>query len=170
MSGEVETANEAFSQNDVGQLIGYSRIGYKGGYGYTATVWNADGTAVNIGGGPSDSYLFTFGYGINNVGQAVGNTVDIVSRNTFATLWDNGTTFNLNDLVSNSILGNWYLEIATGINDNGWIVGEMYNRNGGESVTFLLTPDAPSAVPLPAAVWLFGSALGGFGLMRRRKA
>ena len=29
---------------------------------------------------------------------------------------------------------------------------------------------APASVPVPAAVWLFGSALGGFGFMRRRSA
>src|SRR5690606_7225886 len=33
-----------------------------------------------------------------------------------------------------------------------------------------LTVTATSTVPVPGAVWLFGSALGVFGFMRRRKA
>lgn len=31
------------------------------------------------------------------------------------------------------------------------------------------TSSAPSAVPVPAAVWLFGSALAGLGYVRRRR-
>jgi len=54
---------------------------------------------------------------------------------------------------------------ATGINDNGQITG--YGANAlGQAHAFLLTP---SAVPIPAAVWLFGSALAGFIGFNRRK-
>ena len=47
---------------------------------------------------------------------------------------------------------------ATGINDNGWIVGDATNINSGLTHAFLLSP---TTVPVPGAVWLFGSGLIG---------
>ena len=41
--------------------------------------------------------------------------------------------------------------------------------NGGGNIADLSNVRAFSAVPIPAAVWLFASALGGLGWMRRRK-
>jgi hypothetical protein len=41
--------------------------------------------------------------------------------------------------------------------------------NGGSSVAELSNVRAFSAVPVPAAVWLFGSALGALGWVKRRK-
>jgi hypothetical protein len=41
--------------------------------------------------------------------------------------------------------------------------------NGGSSVAELSNVRAFSTVPVPAAVWLFGSALGALGWVRRRK-
>ena len=35
---------------------------------------------------------------------------------------------------------------------------------------FLIGPDTTSVVPVPAAIWLLGSALGGLGWLRRRQA
>ena len=47
------------------------------------------------------------------------------------------------------------------------------DENGGLTLTgvsiFLLPGGTITAVPVPAAMWLFGSALGGLGWMRRRK-
>lgn len=53
------------------------------------------------------------------------------------------------------------LSVATAISANGqWIVG-----NGSEGV--FLANLAP--VPIPAAAWLFGGALGGLGVLKRRQ-
>jgi hypothetical protein len=51
--------------------------------------------------------------------------------------------------------------------------GDMYQTDGGDYF-FSRTAEVShqirgSAVPIPAAVWLFGSALAGLGWMRRRK-
>ena len=46
---------------------------------------------------------------------------------------------------------------------NGIPLGEVINDEGGELMTF-------QVVPVPAAVWLFGSALGLLGWVRRRSA
>jgi hypothetical protein len=51
--------------------------------------------------------------------------------------------------------------------------GGYYQTDGGDNF-FSVTGDVShqirgSAVPIPAAVWLFGSALAGLGWMRRRK-
>jgi probable HAF family extracellular repeat protein len=55
------------------------------------------------------------------------------------------------------------LKTAYDINENGDIVG-VGVTSIGEERAFLLT-----AVPVPAAVWMFGSALGVLGWLRRRK-
>ena len=60
--------------------------------------------------------------------------------------------------------------------NNPYASGQLYDsRNddllgcdaGGCDLDFSVTP---SAVPVPAAVWLFGSALLGLGVVKRRKA
>ena len=111
---------------------------------------------------------------INDMGLIVGTrgNENGINSNSRAMIWDlaNGQVTDLNTLTNLS-LADWVLGEAADINDKGWIVGNAYNSLTGASAGFLLTPDGtPSAVPLPAAVWLFGSALGGFGLMKRRKS
>jgi probable HAF family extracellular repeat protein len=103
-------------------------------------------------------------YGINASGQVVGSSV--VSNNivTHAFLYSGGDLVDLNTLIDPGL--GWTLHTANGINDNGQIVGQGFI--GGVSFrAFLLTPITP--VPVPAAVWLFGSALAGMGVISRRK-
>jgi hypothetical protein len=44
--------------------------------------------------------------------------------------------------------------------------GKDYNNN---TFGLSLVSGSVSAIPIPAAIWLFGSALGGLGWMRHRK-
>ena len=55
-----------------------------------------------------------------------------------ASLYSGGAWSNLNAAVINAPAG-WTLEEATGINDNGWIVGYGINPSGVQDA-FLLTP------------------------------
>ncbi len=71
-------------------------------------------------------------------------------------------------LLANGATGltGWTLEIANGISADGrWVVGAGTNPSGyREAFLAVLQP-----VPLPAAAWLFGSALGVvLGLVRRQ--
>jgi uncharacterized membrane protein len=81
--------------------------------------------------------------------------------NDHAVIWYNGGILDLNSLVN---LGSeWdYLASAQAINDLGEIVG--YGYINGELHAFKASP-----VPVPAAVWLFGSGLLGIiGIGRKR--
>ena len=87
-----------------------------------------------------------------------------------AFIWDAdaGTRFLKDVLIEAGVdLTGWGIGNAYGISDDGLtIVGNATNPDG-ERVIFIaeLTP-----VPVPAAYWLFGSALGLLGWMSRKKA
>ena len=60
-------------------------------------------------------------------------------------------------------------ELPLGDFESSFFSLELSSASGGALVTGTLDTLAPSAVPLPAAVWLFGSALLGLGVARRRR-
>jgi hypothetical protein len=68
------------------------------------------------------------------------------------------TPINLNQLIFNADAGQIYT-IAIG----GWKDGAWFEIKDGYALNV-------AAVPVPAAVWLFGSAIAGLGLANRRKA
>ena len=70
---------------------------------------------------------------------------------------------DLNSLVDPA--SGWNITIAQAINDSGQIVGG--GTINGQTHAFLMTP---TAVPVPAAVWLFCSGLLGLVGVARRKA
>ena len=102
--------------------------------------------------------------GINNAGQVVGRfgNASRTQERAFATI--NGEMTDLNTVIA--INSGWLLLDATDINNSGYIVGTGVTPSG-RIHAFLLTP---VAVPLPAAVWLFGSALLGWTAKWRGKA
>ncbi len=67
--------------------------------------------------------------------------------------------------------GDYNLQLADAI--GGFNTGDTLGSNQNHSDYQLqFSADAPftvTAVPVPAAVWLFGSAMTGFGLLRRKK-
>jgi len=88
----------------------------------------------------------------------------ILGERTAATegLWDNDTTVPGEWDITNvscpaSICGS----------DRDYVTADFLN-NGGE-IAELSNVRAFSVVPIPAAVWLFGSALAGLGFAKRRK-
>lgn len=89
-----------------------------------------------------------------------GNPLDILNANGFELL-GNGNAFlaaTLNDGIFKTQLFN--IDLATGV------ASQLGTFNG----TLNGLAAAPSAVPVPAAAWLFGTALFGFAGFRRKSA
>ena len=84
-----------------------------------------------------------------------------------ATLWNGATVTDLNSFLdASTVSAGWVLYEATGINDNGWIVGNASNSLLGiQSHAFLLTP-VPEAETW--AMMLTGLGLVGWTTLRRR--
>lgn len=109
---------------------------------------------------PTLGGFYTYGRGINDAGDVVGSS-QAGYGDLHAFLYTNGGISDLNDLID-PMLG-WTLTDAADINDLGQIVGQ--GTIGGQTHAFVLT-----AVPAPAAAWLFGSGLAGlWGATRRRR-
>jgi len=130
------------------------------GVGGEAIVWNTDGSVVYLGtlGGTSSR-----AYSIND-DDIIAGTAMIEGDIQHAMISEDGQTIvDLNDLVID-MTGWETLNIAYDISENGDIVG-VGTLSDGTQQAFLLT-----AVPVPAAAWLFGSALGLLGWLRRKRS
>ena len=128
------TKNCGDAINASGQVAGYSY--FKGNSVFHAALWN--GTAItDIGafdGGNSEAM------GINASGDVVGYSFD-AQINVAAFLYTGGRMIDLNTLVPPG--EDWQLQIASGINDNGWIVGQGHHN--GVSTNFILKPNQGTA-------------------------
>lgn len=96
---------------------------------------------------------------INDAGLAVGYSAPAGVEEGVATLWRDGRAYDLNSLLGPDAAG-WSLVSATGIDDDGTIVG--FGRHNGEFASFRITP-----VPEPATLAALG--LGLTSILRRRK-
>jgi len=167
MAGAGGTINPAAFAN---MTIG----GYDGSAPAAAGATEADYTALSIA-------TFTFGFfgpvgiytaetdGVNSgfaapTGDLTGSDLSL-DLSSWTAYW-NGTSFNQGGMINTTVDGSgnftasWTAEV---------IGGAFNGQIGSWEITGTVT--APAEVPVPAAVWLFGSGLIGLaGIARRRKA
>jgi probable HAF family extracellular repeat protein len=109
---------------------------------------------------------------INEAGQVVGYSYALDNSDFYmrAFIWNGSTMIDLNSLMAvDTVSEDWHLTSATGINDNGWVVGEAYNSNLNEYHAYLLTPIPVAPVPEPETYALFMAGLGLMGFIARRR-
>ncbi len=122
-------------------------------------VWDTDGNLLNVfdslGGNGSRAWS------LNDEGVIVGYLVSNNAQRAMVS-YDGVNMVDLNTLVDLSETGFMSLDEAYDINASGQIVG-VGTLSDGSRGAFIIT-----AVPVPAAVWLFGSGLGLLGFSRRK--
>jgi len=158
-------SSAAYGINDAGQVIGFSNLA--GSYDYHATRWDGT-TPIDLGtlGGPN-----SVAFAINNRGQAVGFSDVVRVPRRHAVLWDGATPTDLNSFLDLATLNaGWYLDVAKGINDSGWIVGQAVNTFTGEQHAYLLSVAPVLSEPGTCVLLLVGLCLAGLPRGRRHAA
>ena len=125
--------NVALSLNNRGQVVGFSDL--QGDAIFHPFIWKKKTGMTDLGVLPGDT--FGFSSGVNNWGQAVGQSCD-ASGNCRGFLWENGTMTDLNTLIP----AHSNLQILSGkwINDDGVIVGQAYHQKTGATPAYIAVP------------------------------
>jgi hypothetical protein len=142
----------------------------------TANLVQNWGTLNIVGVGAPDGYVFTTG---DNIALSVKDVENVIFVNTLWSIDHQVTSAEASaGLVDLTFDVSWlagaagtsldvYASATVDKYENTWWWGD----DAPETGTLAVTVEAPSAVPIPAAAWLFGSAiLGLLGIARRKKA
>ncbi|QSA96033.1 hypothetical protein [Methylococcus sp. EFPC2] len=141
------TRTVAYDINNGGEIVGaYGDGSVTRGYVYSSGVFNSF-SLPDIGAG-------FLSLEINDRGQVAGSYLD-AAHNAHSFSYDGATLALLNVPGATQTFAN-------GINGNGQIAGYYTDADGADH-GFIASP-----VPIPGAIWLFGSALAGFGFVRRK--
>jgi hypothetical protein len=128
---------------------------------------------------PLDTILALYDYDGGLLGQTggvltpPGDSIELLVQNDNCTTPGDGTSCLT---IGNLAMGSYFAGVSMRENQLFVPYWQKYMTTGGDFEKFLLgdvnlniSVTGPSAVPVPAAVWLFGTALIGFvGLSRRR--
>ncbi|HEX7643087.1 MAG TPA: hypothetical protein VF472_12845 [Burkholderiaceae bacterium] len=158
--------SDAYAVNNSGIVVGTANTAASGNT-FMAMEWSGGKATTLASLGGSKSYAFA----INDAREIVGSSTDAAGT-PYATLWNGKSVVNLNSLLNPALAQEgWVLTVATGINSEGWIVGNAVNAKLGESDAFLLktvdpVPEAGSPAMLAAGLCLIGAA----AWLRRRAA
>lgn len=90
--------------------------------------------------------------------------------NKIANKVENGVNASGESITFEGLLkqGNSFSTVLASILSGDLKFGLLLKTDNGSADKYLNTVPAPSAVPVPAALWLFGSVIGLFGVARRR--
>lgn len=130
-----DIGSKAYDINNSGKAVGVSNSG--------AFLW-VNGLTQSIGGPGSGAYA------INEKGEIVGWS------DGNAVVWKDGQMIDLNTLIPSD--SGWVLAEATGINNNGYIIGNGFVTGDDQLHAFMISP-----VPEPSSLLLLMSGL--FGLL-----
>jgi probable HAF family extracellular repeat protein len=147
--------------NNSGYVVGMSDTNMNSATKH-AFLFNGN-TMIDLGTLDGYSNTYSQAYGINDSGQVVGRNATGDGMTHRAFLYDGDVMLDL-CVVTNCMSTGWdFLWSAYDINNNGDIAG--YGKTAdGQSHAFLA-----KVVPLPPALWLFGSGLLGLIGMARKK-
>ena len=150
--------------NNLGQIVGITADAD----GNSQSVFWASYTAAPVLLSVLSGYSGAVAADINDAGQIVGWATYDADNASHLILWDQGNFTDLSSLIPAALAadGMSLSNYLTQINQDGAIVGRILDSGNAAVGSYLLTP---VAVPVPGAVWLFGSALAGFIGMKRRK-
>lgn len=143
--------SQALDINNHDQIVGFSRG--------EAVLWQ-DGIVTALNSPDIVGNISSGAYAINDDGWAVGN-LDIISG-AHGVLWKDGQMFDLNDHVLGIPQG-WVISSAVDINNNGFIIGTIYNQTELKSMGYVI-----SLVPEPTTWAMLLAGLGLVGFMVQR--
>jgi len=124
--------------NNAGTIIGFANTAPGTARSYEAFIWTPAGGMKSLGKLPGD--VRSAAFGINESGQIVGDSSN--GKVPQAVVWQNNKLFNMNSLTET---GSPFLLVAGDIDQQGHIVGEVYDFNTGDTPSFIATPVPPGA-------------------------
>ena len=121
--------------NDFGQIVGWTQDA-NAGLRVKAFLVGTNGVMQNLG--LIKDYTYSDAYDINNQSQVVGSLGNSNWTGEAGFLWQNGTMYDLNDLVTNR--DGWIIKRGNKINNLGWIAADG-SKDGVGDRALLLIPD-----------------------------